>query len=377
MNTLTTARQPNIFFSETDWAEEAAAARALDLPDDVLLVGIDFADPSVGLAEMLDARRRGRTIALLPVFRDPLEVWMLKIGASITATSDPEARYEQLVALRSGTLKVHNHTFEELSAIPQETKNALWFGLRLADIILIGSMSERARWNAILGRQLRRFALLPAPLLSDSPAPALSSSVTVFAPSTARVLLALTELSLRERGIEAQFITAENPHERIGSNVVVAPEWWRGLRTRALTGRGHHVVVPDICAPEELEGRAFAYPQLDVRKLVPALDLAWSSPQAAPRAVVRTEDVIAQIEDVRPPAPHPGRVSIVIRPFDRPALLRRAIASVVRQTHDDVEIVVVNNGGDDVRELIATAAQGRAFRYETSPERRHIGVASN
>ncbi|MDQ2865174.1 MAG: glycosyltransferase [Candidatus Eremiobacteraeota bacterium] len=368
---------PSIYFNETDWAEEAAAARALDVSDDVLVVGIDFADPAAGLAEMLDARRRGRTIALLPVFRDPFELWMLKIGASIVTTADPERRYEQLAALRTGTLKVENHTFEELSAIPQDTKNAIWLGLRLADIVLIGSVTERARWNAILGRVIRRFAVLPAAGLNAAAAPKPSPSVTVYAPSTSRVLLGLTELALADRGIRAQFITAENRHEPIRAHVVIVPEWWRALRVRALSERGHNVIVPDISAPEELDGRIFSYAQLDVRRLGSALDLAWSMPAQGPRAEISSTLVVAQIESTRAPQPRPGRISIVIRTFDRPALLRRAIASVVRQTHDDVEVVVVNNGGDDIRSLVEDAVGGRPYRYERSEDRRHIGVASN
>lgn len=371
-----TADRVRLFFREPDWPEETAAVRALDLSDDVEIIGIDFADSAVGLAAMLDARRCGRTIALLPVFRDPFELWMLKIGTSIAGTADPERRFEQLTALRTGTLNVENHTFEELSALPAETRNAIWFGLRLADIILIGSIAERVRWNAILGRHLRRYAILPV-AQNGATAPKLSASVSVYAPSTARVLLGLTELALAERGITAQYVTAENPAEPLTSNLVVAPEWWRGLRSRALAQRGHHVIVPDICAPEELDARIFPYAQLDVRKLVPSLDLAWSTPQASPRTVVRAEDVVAQIEFSRPPSPPPGRISVIIRTFDRPELLRRAIASVARQTHGDVEIVVVNNGGDDVCDLAASAAAGRALRYEVMSERRHIGVASN
>ena len=371
------ATQRRIFFDETDWAEEAAAARALELPAGALLFGIDFADPAAGLAEMLDSRRRGRTIALLPVFRDPFEVWMLKIGASIVTTADLERRYEQLAALRTGTLKIENHTYEELSALPMETKNAIWFALRLADVILVGSVAERMRWSAILGRQLRRFAVLPAPALHGGSAPPMSPKVTVYAPSTSRALLGLTELALSDRGIRAQFVTAENRNERIASCVVVTPEWWRGLRARALAERGHTVVVPDICAPEELESRIFGYAQLDVRRLVPALDLAWSTAPAPSRARVSSRDVAEALRTFGAPPARPGRVSIIIRTFDRPALLRRAIASVVRQTHGDVEIVVVNNGGADVSELVAQSAQGRPYRYETSPRREHIGVASN
>jgi glycosyltransferase involved in cell wall biosynthesis len=71
------------------------------------------------------------------------------------------------------------------------------------------------------------------------------------------------------------------------------------------------------------------------------------------------------------------RVSIIVRTYDRPALLARAIASIADQSYKNVEIVVVNNGGDDVRAIVESAAAGRPFRYEVMPERKHISAASN
>lgn len=51
-------------------------------------------------------------------------------------------------------------------------------------------------------------------------------------------------------------------------------------------------------------------------------------------------------------------VSVIIRTKDRPSLLPKAIASVAAQTHPRIELVVVNDGGEDVEELIREYATG-------------------
>ncbi len=46
------------------------------------------------------------------------------------------------------------------------------------------------------------------------------------------------------------------------------------------------------------------------------------------------------------------RVSIIIRTFNRPKMLRRALESVGRQTYKNIEAVVINDAGCDVQEIV-------------------------
>jgi hypothetical protein len=71
-------------------------------------------------------------------------------------------------------------------------------------------------------------------------------------------------------------------------------------------------------------------------------------------------------------------VSIVIPFFNRIAWTREAIASAQSQTHDNIEIIVVDDGStDDVEPIRAIAAQDSRVRYIRSENRRGPGAARN
>jgi LmbE family N-acetylglucosaminyl deacetylase/glycosyltransferase involved in cell wall biosynthesis len=65
--------------------------------------------------------------------------------------------------------------------------------------------------------------------------------------------------------------------------------------------------------------------------------------------------------------PGPGEagplVSVIVRTKDRPALLANALKSIVAQTYANLEIVVVNDGGQDVRDVTTAAAGGIPVTY--------------
>ncbi|MEY2768111.1 MAG: hypothetical protein RI912_1774, partial [Actinomycetota bacterium] len=54
------------------------------------------------------------------------------------------------------------------------------------------------------------------------------------------------------------------------------------------------------------------------------------------------------------------KVAVIMRTFERPVLLARAVASVCQQTFTDWELVIVNNGGapGPVDSVVAAARAG-------------------
>src|SRR5262249_8511318 len=59
----------------------------------------------------------------------------------------------------------------------------------------------------------------------------------------------------------------------------------------------------------------------------------------------------------------PPLVSVIIPTYNRPDRLRRAVESVLGQTHENVEVVVVNDDGVEVEELLAGFAERAKITY--------------
>ncbi|HEU5437835.1 MAG TPA: glycosyltransferase family 2 protein [Ktedonobacterales bacterium] len=72
-------------------------------------------------------------------------------------------------------------------------------------------------------------------------------------------------------------------------------------------------------------------------------------------------------------------ISVIIPTQRRPARLWRALASVAAQSYPAVEVVVVNDGGVPVEQIVARYRQecGRPIIYIALPEQRGVGGARN
>lgn len=365
------------YFDEVRYPEEAAALRAMQPIPGTLVIGLDLAAPAAGLARMIDARRSGATIALLPILADPLEHLMGMVWSSIAAVQDPEQRLSHTVALKNDQLAVAGGLKPVQAApTPEPHKYAAILALRLADVLLLGAPHESERWATLLSRPFRRTETLPV-VPSARWIGTDDDAITVYAPSTPRAQLKNLDLVVAARGLRASFITLENPNDRVATRVVVAPEWWRSLRVRALAAAGHKVVAPHNAAPDEIDPNVFSYHTTDLNGLEAAIDTARTAVLVPPRGAGSAAGIERRVEADRALARSGPLVSIIVRTYDRAQLLERALESIVRQTYDNVEIVVVNNGGPDVAGLVERACGARPYQYVTMPERRHIGAASN
>jgi glycosyltransferase involved in cell wall biosynthesis len=70
-------------------------------------------------------------------------------------------------------------------------------------------------------------------------------------------------------------------------------------------------------------------------------------------------------------------VSVLVPTYNRPDLLRRALASIRRQTYRDIEIVVVNDAGRDIAGVLAGLDLGAGIRHVRHAENRGIAAARN
>lgn len=75
--------------------------------------------------------------------------------------------------------------------------------------------------------------------------------------------------------------------------------------------------------------------------------------------------------------PDAALVSIIVPTLNRPHELRVALASIVAQTYPHIEIVVVNDGGPSVAELVRESCRDRPFVLADHPATRGTSAARN
>lgn len=85
-----------------------------------------------------------------------------------------------------------------------------------------------------------------------------------------------------------------------------------------------------------------------------------------------------QVDRLLPGAGEAGPlVSVIVRTKDRPALLANALKSIAGQTYANLEIVVVNDGGQDVRDVVIALAGNIPVTYITHEKSEGRSAAAN
>ncbi len=367
---------PRIFFDRSTWPEEYDALMRLEHPD-LLVVGIDMDAPGAALGAIVNARRAGVPVGVFPVYREPLEALTLVIHANIAATADPDLQAQQLHAFHVGKLQLEGgKTPADAAPASPRAQNAAALAFGLADVVILACHAERRRWQPFGNSRLQHYAILP-----DLPAPGRADArvarVTIYAPAVPRANLLGFERALRVRGIEPQVIAQENAGEAIAGRAVVLPEWRRIMRARALAAAGYRVVVPEHDGSDEFSTGIFTYDPEHADTIADAALAALGAGEPQARATVSRADFIRSTSRLQPEPGDLGLVSIVVRTKDRPHLLPRAIASIARQSYPNIEIILVNNGGDDVIEIARSAAGGRPIQYVRLEHAVDVGAALN
>jgi len=362
-----------LHWNEAVYAEETAALRMLQIDGGTLVIGSDFSSASRTVSRIVEARRSGELVALYPMLADPLETAVEQVCGAIGAQTDPGAKFTQLLALRDNRLRVNERALSEAAQYDARTLAAAILAVKLADVLLFFTAAEKERWSTMLGRPVRRYAYLPVP--SVHPACTAQNGIAVYAPHCSQARLAFVALALAERRMPANVVCAENSAAALNAGTVIVPSWWRPARAASLARAGYRVVTPSAGAPDD-RCACTTYPALDAFALPAAVDAAQSG-GCAPRFDVTADWTLHAIRAARCAIDRGPRVSVIVRTYDRPQLLARALRSIVAQTYADVEIVVVNNGGEEVHSIVEEACKPRPFRYRRLPQRMHISAASN
>lgn len=81
--------------------------------------------------------------------------------------------------------------------------------------------------------------------------------------------------------------------------------------------------------------------------------------------------------DLNATSKHQPLVSVIVPTYNRPETLRKALESLSQQTLDNFEVIVINDGGADVRSIVAGFDEGCKFLYLSHTTNRGLPAARN
>jgi glycosyltransferase involved in cell wall biosynthesis len=351
---------------ETYWDPDSHAATydrlraaAASLGGDVI-VACDLDGLAMAVLRLIAARRAGELAALFVALADPREALVATVYAQAAANDDPEQRAAIVDGFSCGTLALNGKALGDYAALDRSTRRALYAALRLADVVLVDSPEHARRLEAAAGRPPNRMIGIGGADAADVPLPQ-GRRLVVYAPSTERSALRQFDVLFANRDFAWSTIARDNANEPLPADaaLAIAPAWTSPDDAYALRALGLRVVAPFSSGAPAL-GLAFGYDPLRAKTLYRAVDAALTEPAPVPLAPPRLGRLLARERASRTGG---SVLSVIVRTYDRPVLLRRALDSLAAQTYRDIEAVVVNDAGPDITPLLAQYEGRLAIRY--------------
>jgi hypothetical protein len=259
--------------------------------------------------------------------------------------------------------------------------------MRLADVVTVGS------WNEY-GRLTDAFGTVPCEVeiaIAAGPAiPATAtderSGVVVYAPADRAGELGHFVTALGDYAVPVTIVARDTP--AIESRVsFVTPTEAAGALGRArvivdasrngpasaiaLAALGRPLVVSSCSGAREVLQGANVYDPWNRRSILSAVANALGAEAPAVRTPHRTSGPRERTLPVFAGAP---LVSVVVATHNRPVRLGETLAAIERQTYPNLEIIVVNDAGTDVRDVVARFPRARLL---DQPQNRGPAAARN
>jgi hypothetical protein len=257
------------------------------------------------------------------------------------------------------------------ATVEQRTK--LTEAMRLADAVIVRSWSEYGRLLDAVGSVPREVEIV----IDEDPAVPSAvagerTDIVVYAPrdradELGHFATALGDLELPVTmiasdaptiGGRVRFERPERAAEALGrARVIVDASHNDPGVALALAKLDRPLVVSSVSGANEVLRGAGSYDPWQRRSILAAVANALGAPPPAER---RTHWTDRPRERARPAfAADAPLVSVVVATHDRPLLLAETLTSIERQTYPALEIVVVNDAGSDVRDVVARFPRAR------------------
>ena len=344
-----------------------AAVYAAQIPRDAPVL---IADPDGALDALVEAvrrRRAGQDFAVWPLVRDRRSAQALDIAANLAQRfPDYDAQRQAFAALADGSLTIDGKAQFSVTFVDPRRLETLYDLVRLGQRTIAGSWTEAARLRTLFPEMPE--PLIVVPRLPEALVPAARAgngkAVVVWAPRLAPRETAIHAFALRELRMPVTIVAHDAAPSRhnatyVGPNdaagaladacAIVDASLGKASTAIALAGLGAPLCVSSVSGAREYLDGVRVYDPWNAASIFAAVSASLGDPPAVLRIDTRSAPFpqIASHDPVQGPL-----VSIVVRTRDRADFLKRALESIAVQRYRDVEAIVVNDGGVDVRALV-------------------------
>ena len=340
------------------------------------------ATAAASLRAAVDLRRAGTHFALALTLEDARAARVRDYVRDLCATY---ATWDEVRLMFDGFGSTVADLRTHLSA---SERTQLLETMRLADVVTVGSWNEHGRLTDAFGSVLCEVEIvIPAGAAIPATGAGERSDVVVYAPADradelGHFVTALGDYEIpvtivaRDAPTIASRVTFVTPREAAGAlgraRVILDASRNGPAAALALAALGRPLVVSSCSGAREVLQGAHVYDPWNRRSILAATANALGAPAPMVRAPHWTNGARERTQPVF--AAGAPLVSVVVATHNRPALLSETLAAIERQTYPSLEIIVVNDAGTDVRDVVARFPRARLI---DQPQNRGPAAARN
>jgi hypothetical protein len=365
----------------------SAAAFAARIDGEIDAIVSDVGSLGKAYLEAVRRRVQGERFYGMVLFEDQRANVVARVATMIVAQNDdPDQRDLQLRLLFEGKLQVNGTPVVEQWGDSPEMRALVREFYSLCDAVLVRSFAEYG-WVQTLSTERpppRMARVVSVPSLPDvARSRPVTPGIVIWAPLRSADLLALHVAALADAHAEITCVVAGGalpprlpavtvmtvddprlPEVLARASCVVCAETNDPGDAIAFAQRGYGVVAPLTSGAHEYLSGVALWDGLFYYQLYVAVLAALGQPAA----VAALPPVPPPLE--LPPMPVPAGelplVSIIMPTYNRRDMLARALEGVAAQRYPRVELVVVNDAGASVDDLVTPYSQVRLIVHETN-----------
>lgn len=357
---------------------ERYAAR---LPDSSRVIASDSDGALLALQAAVEQRRSGVQFFAAPLVDDPRAAVAANLsGRWIEQFKSVDDRYARFDALASDRLAdIASPTPHEAKSVDERQRRVLRDFAIMGDGLLVRSQRDVERLSRVLGRRRPHVVAAPGvdptvPLVRHR----IRKAVIVWAPDLDARSLGVIAMALDYKKCPVVYVCKSGMLKNARGDFIGIDDAVQALETAscvvdastsdpggaiALAGLGVPLVAAATSGAAEFVDGVYEYEPWDWRSVFGAVSASASGepPKVKRDPVPHAEMTAVLARAAAAEVADEPLVSIVIPTYNRRHLLPSALGSLARQTYKNLEVVVVNNGGEDVSDIVAVHGFARVI----------------